>query len=71
MLRLKSLMKRTKDGEIIVMKTDKSGKFSVTNREKYIEMEQVHIGKDREVTREEIRSTDKTLNEHSSAWCSI
>ena len=53
------------------MKTDKSGKFSVTNREKYIEMEQVHIGKDREVTREEIRSTDKTLNEHSSAWCSI
>ena len=68
---LKSLIKRTKDGEIIVMKTDKSGKFSVTNREKYIEMGQVHIGKDREVTREEIRSTDKTLNEHSSAWCSI
>ena len=31
----------------------------------------VHIGEDKEVDREEIRRTDKILNEHSTAWCGI
>ena len=68
---LKSLMKRVKEEEIVIVKTDKSGKLSVTNRDKYLEMGQVHVGGDKKVNREKIRETDKILNEHSSSWCSI
>ena len=55
----------------MVMKTDKSGKMSVTTREKYLEMGRVHVGEDKEVGRTKIVATDKILNEHSAAWCSI
>ena len=68
---LKSLMKKMSKGEILIMKTDKSGKMSVTNREKYIEMGQAHIGEDKEVDRVKIIETDRILNEHSAAWCSM
>ena len=36
--------------------------MSATNREKYIEMGQVHIGEDKEVDREKIIETDRVLN---------
>ena len=68
---LRSLMKRVGKGEILVMRTDKSGKMSVTNREKYLEMGREHVGEDKEVNREKIIETDKILNEHSTAWCSM
>ena len=68
---LKSLMKKLNKGEILIMKTDKSGKMSATNREKYIEMGQAHIGEDKEVDRVKIIETDRILNEHSAAWCSM
>ena len=32
---IKSLMKRIKEGELVVMETDKSGKFTVLSQEKY------------------------------------
>ena len=50
---LNSLMKRIKKENIIVMKTDKSGKMCVTSEEKYIEMGQVHIGEDKRITKSE------------------
>ena len=68
---LESLRKRIEKEEIVVMKTDKSGKFSITSRDKYLEMGEVHVGKDAEVDREKIRETDKIMNEHSRAWISI
>ena len=68
---LKSLMMRISKGEILVMKTDKSGKMAVTTRDKYLEMGKVHVGEDKEVKRAKIIETDKVLNEHSAAWCSI
>ena len=58
---LRSLMKRIKDEEIVIIKTDKSGKLSVTNREKYLEMGRVHVGNDKEVDRAKIKDTDKIL----------
>ena len=64
-------MKRVKDGEAVVMRTDKSGKFSITTREKYLEMGQVHIGNDKEVKRVRMREIDKIMNDHSAAWCSM
>ena len=68
---LKSLMQRVSKGEILVMKTDKSGNMSVTTRDKYLEMGKEHVGDDEEVGRVKIVETDKILNEHSAAWCSI
>ena len=68
---MKSLMQRISKGEILIMKTDKSGKMSVTTRDKYLEMGREHVGEDDEVARVKIVETDKILNDHSSAWCSI
>ena len=64
---LKSLMKRISKGELLVMKTDKSGRMSVTTRENYVEMGRVHVGEDKEVERTKVVETDKILNEHSGA----
>ena len=64
-------MKKIGEDKLLVMKTDKSGKLSVTNKEKYLEMGMVHVGDDREVGRERIRDIDKLMNEHSTAWVNI
>ena len=61
-------MKRIKDEEIIVMKTDKSGKMSVTSRDKYKELGKLHVGVDEEVDRAQVRRIDKLMNNHSVAW---
>ena len=68
---LTSLKKRIKKGELVVMKTDKSGKFSITTREKYLEMGEAHVGNDEVIARKKVRETDKIMNSHSRAWCSI
>ena len=52
---LKSLQKRIKNEEIMVMKTDKSGKFVVTTPENYIKMGEEHTKKDEEITWDEVR----------------
>ena len=68
---LRSLLLRIKKGEIIIMKTDKSGKFCIVSVADYLEMGQVHIKKDLEVSRADMIATDKTLNGNSIAWCKI
>ena len=66
---LKKLVKRIRDGEIVIMKTDKSGKFCVATRERYIELGMDHIKNDKEITREELRQIERYLNSHTAAWC--
>ena len=39
---LKSIMKRVRNREIIIIKTDKSSRFVVTNEENYVRMGSVH-----------------------------
>ena len=46
---LKSLLKRISDEELVIMKTDKSSRFVVTDRDNYLRMGEVHTRKDREV----------------------
>ena len=65
---LKSLLKRIKDEEIIIMKTDKSGKFVVTTPEKYVEMGEDHTSKDIEITWAQMRELEKNVSAHSVAW---
>ena len=48
---LKTLKKRISEGEIVVLKTDKSGKLCVATRDAYREM--VHAGNDKVIGRKE------------------
>ena len=61
-------MKRMKNEEIIIMKTDKSGKFVVTTPEKYIEMGEDHTNKDTEISWAQMRELEKNVSEHAVAW---
>ena len=65
---LKSLEKRIKKREIIVIKTDKSSRFAVCNEAAYLRMGRVHTSKDRVVEREELIKIEKILNSHCVAW---
>ena len=65
---LERLTKRRDEKGAVIMKTDKSGKFTVATVEKYIEMGHSHIGDDKEITREKIREIERILNGHCAAW---
>ena len=68
---LKILEKRTRNNEIIVMKTDKSGRFVVTNEQEYVKMGQEHTNKDIEITIREVHEMEKVCNDHTRAWSYI
>merc|ERR1712105_451297 len=68
---LKMLKKRIKNGELIVMKTDKSNKFAVTSVDNYLKMGQAQIKNDKEINRQEICEREKILNGHSKMWCKM
>ena len=66
---LKKLQKMMKEENLVVLKTDKSGKFATTNLETYIKMGQEHTDKDKVITRTDIKNIEKVLNNHCRAWC--
>ena len=68
---LESLVQRMKKENLIIMKTDKSGKLCVTSEEAYKEMGKVHVEGDPIINREKIRELDRIMNDHSTAWCSM
>merc|ERR1711888_131401 len=47
---LKSLSRRTKDNEIVVVESDKSGKFSIMKQETYLEAGDEHVQGDKVLT---------------------
>ena len=61
---LKSLMTRVEEGEIVVLPTDKTGKFSVMRREDYEMAGLSHSQGDREVKWEEIKTAQREINGH-------
>ena len=65
------LQKRIEKEDLVVMKTDKSGKMSITRKEEYLEMRKEHTAGDKKVGREKIREIDKLMSEHSVAWCNM
>ena len=68
---LKSLEKKVKERSLIVIKTDKSGRFAVTSEEAYLRMGQVHSKKDKVISRKELVESEKLLNAHCVAWGKI
>ena len=65
---LKSLLKRIEKEEIIVMKTDKSGRFVVTTPDKYKEMGEEHTNKGEEIEWNTVREMERRINSHTIAW---
>ena len=66
---LDSLLKRIKAGEIIIMKTDKSGKFVVVDMTDYLRMGHDHTANDKKIDMVEVIEIEKNINGHSMAWC--
>ena len=63
---LESVKKRRKSGELVILPTDKSGRFCVMTLETYLKAGLVHTTKDREVSVSEIKSNQSELNGHVS-----
>ena len=68
---LRSLQKRIRENDIIIIKTDKSGKMAVISRDEYIKMGEEHTGRDQEIDRKEIIEKEKQLNGHVFFWVKI
>ena len=59
---LKSIKKRIAEGNLVILPTDKSGRFGVMSMETYIKAGMVHVGDDEEVGIEERKSNQRKLN---------
>ena len=55
-----------KAGELVVVRTDKSGKFSIMSIEEYRRAGEVHTNKDKEVTVEFLMKNQRKVNGHLS-----
>ena len=62
------LKKRIKDGDLLVLKTDKSGKLVASSPDAYLEMGKVHYSKDQEVTMDVIKKLSTEVAAHTSCW---
>ena len=65
---LRSLSKKVKEGEAIILKTDKSGKLAICTPDTYLEMGMEHIRKDVEIDIETLRQLGLEVDRHTSSW---
>ena len=63
---LKSLRKRFKEGDLVIIPTDKSGNVAIMSRDSYLEAGLKHTQGDKEVGWEIIRESQRELNGHVS-----
>ena len=60
---LKKLKSKIENEELICLKTDKSGKLTMMKREEYSKLGK--DCKDEEINREEVRTIERRVNEHT------
>ena len=65
---LRKLRKRIKNKEIVAVKTDKSGKITVMNRDLYEKLGNEKCRQDREISDCEHRMVEKRINDHVRFW---
>ena len=68
---LKSLQKRIQKGDIVALKTDKSGKMTICKMEDYIKMGLERTKNDKEISYEEVKSIQKRINNTTRYWVKI
>ena len=59
---LKRLRERKKNGELVILPTDKSGRFAVMSMDTYIKAGEVHTKKDEEIGLKELKANQKQVN---------
>ena len=59
-----SLLRRQREGELVISMTDKSGKSVVCSPATYMEAIEKHTGQDREVCEKDLRDTENRVNRH-------
>ena len=59
---LKTVCNRIKEGEIVVLETDKSGKFTVMGQDAYLEAGDKHVVDDEEFSEKKLRIVKRKLN---------
>ena len=67
----KSLRRRSKEENLMVLVTDKSGKPTAVSRPIYLTMGSIHTAKDQEITWKEVEAIQRGLNGHCSMWAKI
>ena len=65
---LRRLQKRIREKEVVILKTDKSGKMCLVTREEYEKMGLEHTKKDAHIDRKGIIEKEKQLNGHVFFW---
>ena len=68
---LESLPEKIRKKDLIVLKTDKSGKFCVVSQDEYRKMGAVHTSKDKLISQRDVVEIEKQLNGHSTFWCKM
>ena len=68
---LKKLKERTEAGEVIVVPTDKSGKFAVMPLDVYKEMGEVHTLCDKIISETQLSTLQRELNNHVKMFTKI
>ena len=63
---LKSIRLRLVNGELVVLPTDKSGRFALMTMATYIKAGEIHIKEDKEMTVNDLKKNQKHLNGHVS-----
>ena len=69
-LGLKSLQERVKKQEIVICKSDKSGKLVAVGPGEYLELDAQHIKDDRRLAQGEVEDL-KVINQHTASWIKI
>ena len=65
---LKSLQRRIKNEEIVIIRTDKSSKLAAVNLETYVETGKKHTSKDKVITMAEVHEREKVVNGHTAMF---
>ena len=63
---LKSIRLRLVNGELVVLPTDKSGRFALMTMATYIKAGEIHIKEDKEMTVNDLKKNQKHINGHVS-----
>jgi hypothetical protein len=57
-----------KEGDILIMRSDKSSKLAITDVETYLKLGDKHIKKDKEITLKEVADMEKDVNGHTAMF---
>ena len=68
---IKKLQDRAKRGEIVIRTTDKSKRLCINSYNSYVRQGNVHVGTDRKIEEDEIRTIQKKVNTTARALVKI